>query len=90
MELPQRLTIPAEVMARQVGDETVLLDLASGNYFGLDVVGARIWQLLVEGKAPSEICEALLTEFDTSREVLAGDLSRLLKELTAHGLVIST
>jgi DNA-binding CsgD family transcriptional regulator len=89
MELPQRLTVPSEVMARQVGDETVLLDLASGNYFGLDEVGARIWQLLVDGKAPAEICEILLVEYDTSREMLENDVGRLLKELAAHGLVIS-
>src|SRR5438105_13284189 len=87
MELPQRLTIPPEVMARQVGDETVLLDLASGNYFGLDAVGARIWQLLVEGKAPPEVCDVLLSEYEVPREALENDLARLLGELKAQGLI---
>ena len=38
----------------QVGDETVILDLASGTYFGLDPVGARIWALMGEGKTLAE------------------------------------
>ena len=39
MNLDTRLTIPTQVMSRLVGEETVLLDLASGHYFGLDNVG---------------------------------------------------
>jgi len=49
MNLSDKVTIPAQVMARTVGDETVILDLASGTYYGLDPVGARIWQLMSEG-----------------------------------------
>jgi hypothetical protein len=37
-------------MARTVGDETVILDLANGTYYGLDPVGARMWQLMSEGQ----------------------------------------
>ncbi len=39
MQLDTRLSVPPQVMSRMVGDETVLLDLASGVYFGLDGVG---------------------------------------------------
>ena len=89
MDLPQALTIRAEVMARQVGDETVLLDLASGNYFGLDAVGARIWHLLVNGKSPAEVCDVLVGEYDVARESLERDFARLISELRAHGLINS-
>ena len=87
MNLSDKVTIPAQVMARQVGDETVILDLASGTYFGLDPIGARIWQLIGEGKALGEICEALLAEYEVSREQLQGDLERLLQELGSKGLI---
>ena len=85
MNLSDKVTIPAQVMARQVGDETVILDLASGTYFGLDPIGARIWQLIGEGKALGEICEALLAEYEVSRVQLQGDLERLLQELGGKG-----
>ena len=87
MNLSDKVTIPAQVMARQVGDETVILDLASGTYFGLDPIGARIWQLIGEGKALGEICEALLAEYEVSRVQLQGDLERLLQELGSKGLI---
>jgi len=87
MQLPERMTIPAEVMARQVGEEVVILDLASGNYFGLDPVGARIWRLLTEGKLPTEIRDILLEEYDVSHEQLEQDIGRLINELSAKGLL---
>ena len=60
MNLSDKVNVPPEVMARTVGDETVILDLTSGTYFGLDPVGARIWQLLTEGKSLSAVCDAML------------------------------
>ena len=87
MNLSEMITIPTHVMARQVGDETVILDLASGTYFGLDPIGARIWQLIGEGKASGEICDALLAEYEVSRVELLGDVERLLEELGSNGLI---
>jgi hypothetical protein len=87
MNLPTVVAIPPEVMARQVGDETVILHLGSGNYFGLDPVGARVWQLLTEGKKPAEICDGMLSEYDVERADLERDVARLLQELVDHGLV---
>jgi len=87
VNLTDKVTIPAQVMARQVGEETVILDLASGTYFGLDPVGARIWELLGEGRALAEVCEGMLAEYDVSREELEQDLSGLLDALADKGLI---
>jgi hypothetical protein len=87
MTLPATVTISAQVMARRVADEVVLLDLASGNYFGLDAVGARAWQLLTEGKGPAEACDMLLAEYEVTRERLEDDIARLLAELRQAGLL---
>lgn len=87
MNLTERLTVPAQVMARQVGDETVILDLATGTYFGLDPVGARLWQLLGEDKTVADICETLFAEYEVSLEDLQRDVTSLLDELRARGLV---
>jgi len=88
MNLTDKVTIPAQVMARQVGDETVILDLASGTYFGLDPVGARIWQLMGEGKTLSEICDTMLDEYEVTRDALERDVIELAQELSARGLVV--
>ena len=82
-----KMVIPAQVMSRQVGDETVILDLGSGMYFGLDPVGARIWQLLSEGHQVDAVVSALLGEYDVPEEQLRQDVNGLVSELVSRGLV---
>ena len=74
-------------MARTIGDETVILDLASGTYFGLDPVGARMWQLIEEGNTLSKVCDVLLEEYDVSREVLERDALALARDLAEKKLI---
>ena len=87
MNLPRSVIIPTQVMARQVSDETVILDLASGNYYGLDAVGSRLWQLLAEGKSPAAARDILLAEYEVGPQQLDLDIARLIQELHAKGLV---
>ena len=87
MNLSNKVSIPPQVMARTVGDETVILDLASGTYFGLDPVGARIWELMGEGKTLAEVCEQMLDEYEVSRDDLERDTLRLAQELAGQGLI---
>lgn len=79
--------IKPSVMARQLGEETVILDLESGTYFGLDPVGARIWQLMKEGKSLAEICDVMLDEYEVSREELERDASALAQDLAGRNLI---
>ena len=67
--------------------EAVLLDVTSGVYFGLDPIGARIWQLLGAHELLSEIARRVQEEYDVSEDQCASDLLTLLAELDAHGLV---
>ncbi|MBC7597957.1 MAG: PqqD family protein [Polaromonas sp.] len=87
MNLSDKVTIPAQVMARVVGDETVILDLANGTYYGLDPVGARIWQLLAEGQSLVQVCQAMLAEYDVTREDIERDVAALGQALLDKNLV---
>lgn len=87
MNLSDKVTIPPQVMARVVGDETVILDLANGTYYGLDPVGARIWQLLAEGQPLVQVCEAMLAEYDVTREDIERDVAALGQALLDKNLV---
>ena len=53
MNMDSQFVVPPQVRARMVGEETVILHLESGIYFGLDPVGARAWQLIQAGKSLS-------------------------------------
>lgn len=87
MTLTDRVIVAQGVMARQVGDQTVILDLASGVYFGLDDVGTRVWTLLVQGLPLDRICEALAQVYDAPHQVIAADLLELLDKLAERKLI---
>ena len=87
MNLSDKVTIPAQVLARAVGDETIILDLASGTYFGLDAIGGRIWELMSEGKSLAEICDAMGAEYEVSREDIERDVVGLAETLSAKQLI---
>jgi hypothetical protein len=87
LDLSRRIAIRPDVLARNVGDETVILDLASGTYFGLDPVGARVWTLSQRGRSLGEICDTLVAEYDVARERLEADVARLAGELSRAQLV---
>ena len=75
------------IVCRELSGETVLLDLESGVYYGLDVVGTRAWQLLVQGLTIVDMCAAMADEYDVAPEVLRDDLIRLVGELRERGIV---
>ena len=82
-----RLTIPAHVVTRRVGEETVILDLDSGTYFGLDPVGARFLELLESRGTIAAVMAPMLEEFEVGEEQLAADLDRLAAEMLSAGLL---
>lgn len=87
MNLSDKVTIPAQVMARTVGDETVILDLISGTYYGLDPVGARIWQLMAEGQTLAQLCTQMLDEYEVAQDDLERDVLALVQTLLDKQLV---
>ena len=87
MDLETRLTIPAQVISRRVGDETVLLDLASGLYFGLDGVGQRIWQAVADGKKLSETVDIIVAEYNVDQNQATADVLQFASTLLERGLL---
>lgn len=67
--------------------EAVILNLKSGVYYGLDAVGARIWNLIQVPMTVDDIRDALLKEYDVEPGRCERDLLALLQELAAKGLI---
>ena len=89
MDLETKLSIPPQVMSRLVGDETVLLDLSSGTYFGLGGVGKRIWESVSEGQSLSQTVEVLTTEFEVDEAQAEADVLEFAKNLLDRGLLVT-
>ena len=87
MNLATRLRIPSQVISRLVDDETVVLDLESGMYFGLDGVGKRIWESLAEGRRLGEIVTIIVGEYEVDESQAQQDVLSFAHELVERGLL---
>ncbi len=86
--LDRRFAVSPDAAESAVGDETVILHLVNGTYYGLDPVGTRIWGLIKGGVATPEICRTLADEYDVDLATIEKDARRFLTELEAQGIVI--
>lgn len=71
-----------------VGDETVILHLVNGTYYGLDAVGTRIWSMMKDATPTPEICRQLAAEFQVDLATIEADARRFLDDLEAQGLLV--
>jgi len=85
--LASRIRINDDVLSQDLNGEIVLLNLKTGVYFGLDVIGTRVWQLLADHGEVAKILEVLLAEYDVPRDRCAEDLVTLIVKLQDHQLV---
>ena len=76
-----------EQVSTSLGDETVILGMGDGVYYGLDAVGARVWTLLATPRRVSELVSAVTREFDVRAEECERDVLALLDELAERRLV---
>ena len=80
-----------EGVAAQIADgEAVLLDIESGEYFALNPVGSRIWELSDGTRTTAEIVSVICDEFDVAKDVATADAHEILDELEKEKLVVRT
>lgn len=88
MKLSDQFAASDDVVAKEVGGEMVLMDLRNGQYFGLDPVGGRIWDLLSEkAHALAQLCDFIEDEFDAPRAVIEADVLNLAADLKERELI---
>lgn len=86
--LAAKLERSEHAVGSKVGEETVILHLENGTYYGLDSLGTRVWDLLEKSTTVSEICTALLPKYKVSADVLTADITAFVMEMHAHDLIL--
>jgi hypothetical protein len=86
LSLASTIGIRPDVIRREVAGESVLLDLETGLYFGLDATSTRAWELLQAHGALRRVYDLMLAEFDVDGERLERDLIAFVADLTGAGL----
>lgn len=86
LSLDRALALSADALFRELDGEGVILDLATGRYFGVDRVGARIWRLVGELRTLRRVHEQLVAEFEVAPDRVERDLLEFAALLVARGL----
>ena len=87
LRFTERVRVPADVLVSQLEGESVILNLTSESYFGLDTVGTRMWTAVTTANSIEAAFEVLREEFDVEPERLRQDLAMILETLFEHGLL---
>lgn len=82
-----RVQVSEGILFQELQGEAVLLNLNSGIYFGLDAVGTRMWQLIVEHEQLAPVVQSVVAEYDVSESQTTADLLALVARLQDQGLV---
>src|SRR3954452_485026 len=85
--LAARLRVPEHVVAREFGDDSVALNLHSGQYHGLNGVAAVMLRRLREARTIGDVGGPLAAEFGQPPEVIERDLLAFVRALDERGLV---
>jgi hypothetical protein len=75
------------IIRQEAGGTTVLLSLDGGQYYSLEGVGGRAWELSDGSRTVAEIAALLESEFDAPAAVIERDLLGLFSNLADEQLV---
>jgi hypothetical protein len=82
-----RVVVPKHVVFRALPSETVLLNIQTGRYHGMDKTGSRFFEVLREGDDLQSALAALAKEYDAPEERIRRDLIDYCSELLSGGLI---
>ena len=81
------VVVAKDQVSCDLGGEAAILGLKKGVYYGLDVVGGRIWSLIQTPTTVGAVRDAILQEFDVDAERCEQDLLALLDKLAGENLI---
>jgi len=81
------VVVTKDQVSCDLSGEAAILNLKSGVYFGLNTVGASIWNLIQKPRTVKEIQDSILKEYDVDSGRCEQDILEILQELSTHGLI---
>ena len=85
----QRCVIKAsdDQVSCDLDGRTLLLQVSSGTYFGLNPVGAQVWPVIQRGTTFAEIVSIILQNYEAEANEVEADVTKLLESLLSAGLI---
>jgi hypothetical protein len=88
--LQSRLRIAKDILSHDLDGESVLLNLNTGVYLGLNSVGTRVWHLIANHELLETVLDFLIQEYDVTRDQCIRDLFLLVQEMQEQQLLEAT
>jgi Coenzyme PQQ synthesis protein D (PqqD) len=76
-----------QVIAQKAANEMVLLNMEDGNYYSLNEVGSRVWELCDGNRTVTQVVALLAGEYEAPCEVLESDVVELLEHFRMGKLI---
>jgi hypothetical protein len=80
----------ADVAAKVIDGEAIIMNLSNGLYFSMDEVGSTVWEMVEAGFSLDEMSDRLAARYGADRGAVADDVGRIARQLLDEGLVIET
>jgi len=87
LSLQTTVLVSSQQVSCPLGDEAAILNMKNSVYYGMNPVGARVWNLLKQPKTVAEIRDALMEEYEVDEERCERDLFVLLEQMRSEGLI---
>jgi hypothetical protein len=82
-----RIVLSKDQVSCDLAGEAAIVNLKNGVYYGLDPVGARIWNLMRQPVTFAQIVDSLLHDYAIDRLTLEADVRLFVNQLADQGLV---
>ena len=85
--IESRVVVSKDQVSCDLEGEAAILNLKNSVYYGLDPVGARVWQLIQEPTTLAQIRDVLRAEYDVEASQLEADIRELVEQMAEQGLI---
>lgn len=87
LNLDSNIVRNPDLVATEMDGELVMMSIDQGEYYGLNRVAARIWELLDAATTVEQLCQRLTQEFEISPDQCQTEVLAFADELLAQGLI---
>jgi hypothetical protein len=77
-----------EMVFNEMDEEIVMMSIENSEYYGLDPVASRIWELLDKPATIDEIVKNLLQEYEIDEKTCLEDVLEFSEELLGKNIIV--
>jgi hypothetical protein len=83
----ERIQRTGDTPAAYLGDSLLMMSVEKGQYFSLNGVGTRVWELLERPTTQAALVQQLIEEYEVTAEVCAAQVAAFLAGLRLRDLL---